>query len=74
MQTIHEFVAWVKVFFQENVIDTVKTITVKDVIDILLLGIILYFIYYCWNCTCYYNIAQFYQRRIYRRESRLYGG
>lgn len=45
MQTIHELIAWMKVFFRENVLDTAKTITVKDVVDILLLGIILYFIY-----------------------------
>ena len=45
MQTIQEFVAWVKIFFQENVINTVKTIQLKDVIDILLLAIVLYFIY-----------------------------
>lgn len=45
MQTMHEFVSWMKIYFQENVIQTVKTITVKDVIDIFLLGSILYFIY-----------------------------
>ena len=41
MQTFYEFVAWLKIFFQANVINTVKTITVKDVIDILLLSVIL---------------------------------
>ncbi len=45
MQTIRELAAGLQVFFQQNVIDTVKTITLKDVIDILLLAMILYFIY-----------------------------
>lgn len=46
MQTIYEFVAWMKTFFQTSVIDTVKTITIKDGIDILLLSVILYFVYH----------------------------
>ena len=45
MQTIYELIAWLEVFFQKNVIDTFKTFTVKDGVDILLLTIILYFIY-----------------------------
>ena len=45
MQTLQDFFAWLKIYFQTNVVDTVKTITVKDVIDICLLALILYFIY-----------------------------
>ena len=45
MQTIQDFVTWIKVFFEEHVIHTVKTIQPKDVVDILLLAVVLYFIY-----------------------------
>ena len=45
MQALQDFFAWLKIYFQTNVVDTVKTITVKDVIDIFLLALILYFIY-----------------------------
>ncbi len=40
-------VVWenIKVFFNTNIIDTVKTIGLLDVADILLLGVVLYYIY-----------------------------
>ena len=45
MQTIQNFAIGLKEFFITNVLDTLKTITVKDGIDIFLLTLILYFIY-----------------------------
>ncbi len=45
MQTLYDFFSWLKIYFQTNVIDVVKLMTVKDAIDIVLLGLILYFIY-----------------------------
>ena len=45
MQTLYDFFAWLKVYFQTNVIDIVKDMTVKDAVDIVLLGLILYFLY-----------------------------
>ena len=45
MQTIQDLFSWLGMLFQEYVVDTVKTIQPKDVIDILLLAIVLYFIY-----------------------------
>ncbi len=45
MQTFQEFATWIKEFFLEHVVHTVKTIQPKDVVDILLLAVVLYFIY-----------------------------
>jgi len=45
MRTLYDFFSWLKIYFQTNVIDVVKLMTVKDAIDIVLLGLILYFIY-----------------------------
>ena len=45
MQTIKDLFSWLGVFFEEHVVNTVKTIQPKDVIDILLLAVVLYFIY-----------------------------
>lgn len=45
MLTLDAFWIMVKQFFQENVINTAKNIEWKDVIDILLLSVILFFLY-----------------------------